>query len=60
MRRYHIRNNTHMIEFPFSAEGLKQAQQFRRDNPEFKRRHIRDVLQLLPSEVPLGEKVWLK
>ena len=54
IRRYHIRNLTHMAEFPFTPAGLMQAKAFRSAHPEFKRRRIRDVFQALPSTIQLG------
>jgi hypothetical protein len=55
MLRYHINNNTHMVEFPATAEGHKQAKQFRINHPEFKKRHIISVLQLMPDEIEIGK-----
>lgn len=54
MTRYHIRNALHMVEFPFTNAGLMQARAFRKSHPEFARKHIREVLQMLPSTVQCG------
>ena len=53
--RFHIRNATHMAEFPATPEGEKQAKEFRKTHPEFKRRRIRHVIQCLPSEIECGK-----
>jgi hypothetical protein len=55
MNRYCIRNQTHFANFPFTDAGLMQIRAFRRSHPQFKRRHIKQVLQLKPYEVPCGE-----
>lgn len=55
MLRYHLRNNTDMVEFPETPDGLRQIKQFRNDNTEFKGRHIRSVLQLYPSDIEIGK-----
>lgn len=54
--RYHIQNVTHFAEFEFSTSGKEKALAFRANNPEFKRRRIRSVIQAYPSRVPLGKK----
>jgi hypothetical protein len=54
IRRYHINNNTHMVEFPYSYVGEMQIKAFRKNNIEFKHRRINDVLQAFPSMVPCG------
>ena len=61
MLRYHIRNAEQMVEFPATPSGLMQAKAFRRAHAEYFRRHIREVLQLKPSDVPCGVPVeWHK
>lgn len=52
--RYHMRNTTNMVEFECSELGLQQAREFRKQNPEFKRRRIVQVIQARPLEVVLG------
>ena len=54
MNRYHIRNAQHMVEFPATPSGRMQAVAFRRSHAEFKRKHIREVLQLMPTQVQCG------
>lgn len=54
MRRYHLQNQTHLIEFLETPDGLTKAREFRRNRPAFRRRKIRAVLQLRPSQVPCG------
>lgn len=54
MKRLHMRNDVQMVEWPDTPTGRMQAKAFRRSHSEFKRRRIREVLQLLPSEVPCG------
>lgn len=54
MNGLHIRNETHMAEWPANNAGLMQAKAFRRSHPEFKGRRIQQVLQMNPSEVPCG------
>jgi len=56
-RRYHLQNDTHLVEFPFTDEGRRQAAKFRSENSAFKRRKIRDIIQAYPSLVPFGEIV---
>jgi len=50
-----IRNQTHFVNFADSEAGLVLARIFRKTQPAFKRRRIKPVLQLKPSEVRLGE-----
>lgn len=57
MNRLHMRNNTHMVEFPATPSGAMQARAFRAAHPEFARRRIRDMLQLYPAAVPCGVPV---
>jgi hypothetical protein len=54
MKRIHIRNATHFIEWSDTNTGEMQARAFRKHHREFKRRKIRRVLQLMPSQVPCG------
>ena len=54
--RYHLQNNTHMVEAPHSEQGHTRLKWFRdcRDlerYPDFKGRHIREVLQAYPSQI---------
>lgn len=49
--RYHMKNNTHMVEAEKTPEGLNALNLFKRDHPEFRGRHIREVLQYLPSKI---------
>lgn len=55
MLRLHLRNDTDMVEFPETPDGLRQIKQFRSDNTKFKGRHIRSVLQLYPSDIEIGK-----
>lgn len=52
--RLHLRNPTHMVEWPDNNTGQLQARAFRRSHPEFKRRKLRRVLQAWPEQVPCG------
>ena len=52
--RYHITNGNFLVEESFSPEGLERLKTVRKDNPIFKRRRIKDVLQMRPSEVTTG------
>ena len=61
MLRYNLRNATHMVDFPATCAGRMQAVAFRRSHPAFKRRHIREVLQLRPDLLPCGDVVlWTR
>ena len=53
-RRYHLQNDTQMIEFEHTANGYTDAQVIRRIRPEFRRRKIRDVIQVHPERIELG------
>lgn len=53
-RRYHMQNDTHMVEFPYTGEGHAKILTFRKANKEFKRRHIIDTLQGYPSQIVCG------
>lgn len=57
--RYQISNGITFAEFPKTPQGLQQAKTFRTENPEFKRRHITEVIQAYPSQIPLGVAVNL-
>ena len=59
MNRYHLQNDTHMIEFPATTWGKMQALAFRRTHKEFERRRLREVLQLMPNEAPCGVVIEL-
>jgi len=52
--RYHIRNATHLVEWPRNEAGKQQAETFRRTHPEFRRRRIRIVIQACPEEIVCG------
>lgn len=52
--RWHMRNDTHVVEFPRTGSGRMQIEMFRIHHPEFRRRHIREVLQMHPDAVPIG------
>jgi hypothetical protein len=39
----------------FNNGGMLMAKAFRRSHSEFKRRHIKPILQLKPLNVPCGE-----
>ena len=54
MGRYHIRNATKFVEFPATPAGLMQAKAYRKSHPDFSRRKIRSVLQLLPQLIECG------
>lgn len=54
MRRYHLHNDTHVIEFPFTPAGLRDAKTWRLTHLRYKRRRIRDVLQLRPDLMPVN------
>jgi hypothetical protein len=57
--RLHIRNELHMVEFPDTEKGMKDAKQYRIDHKDFKGRHIQKVLQCKPSEIEIGKRyVW--
>ena len=51
MNRFRLQNRTHCIEFLTFQEAVL----FRERNPEFARRKIREVLQLLPDKIKPGE-----
>ena len=53
--RYHLQNNTDMIEFDRTEEGIKKAKQYRRDHLEFKYRPIKVVLQAFPGRINTGQ-----
>jgi len=57
MKRLHMQNNIHMVEFADNNTGKMQIKAFRKSHPEFKGRRIKEVLQLMPSVVPCGEIV---
>lgn len=59
MKRLQLRNSTHAIEFPDTPEGMMEAIAYRATHSTFKRRRIRSILQLAPSQVPTGEKYLL-
>jgi hypothetical protein len=50
-----LENETHVIFFHVGQ--MKQAKQYRRDHPEFKRRRITEILQAgyVPMETLLGK-----
>ena len=48
-----LKNDTHLVFF--EADQMLEAAAFRRNHPEFKRRRIVRVLQMLPSNVTIGE-----
>ena len=50
-RRYHLRNNAHMIESLPTEQGLARLKLIRSTYAEFKGRHIRDVIQAYPSQI---------
>ena len=52
--RYHITNGNFLVEESFSSDGLERLKAVRKINPVFKRRRIKDVLQMRPSEVEKG------
>ena len=57
--RYHLGNDTKFIEFSFDAKGLAEAKNYRQNHPEFKGRHIRNILQAYESIVYVGREYSL-
>ena len=53
--RYHLQNNTDMIEFDRTEEGIKKAKQYRKEHQEFKYRPIKVVLQAFPDRINTGQ-----
>lgn len=49
-----LKNQTHFVQFPDNNTGMMQIKAFRQSHPEFKRRKIRAVLQLMPEKVQMG------
>ena len=54
MLRLALRNQSHGVEFPDSHAGKLQIKAFRLSHSEFKGRHIRAILQLMPDDMPCG------
>jgi hypothetical protein len=54
MKRIHIRNATHFVEWNDTPAGEMQARAFRKNSQNFRRRRLRHILQLMPSQVPCG------
>jgi len=50
-----LMNSTHIVFFPVGY--LEQAKQYRSTKPEFKGRHISNVLQAYPSKIKYGQKM---
>jgi hypothetical protein len=48
-----------MVEFEYGDQGLAEAKQYRKDHPEFKYRHIMDIIQAYPSKIELGKEYFL-
>jgi len=44
------------IDAEFTPEGKSFLKKYRKDNPQFKYARIQDVLQLLPSKIPLNKQ----
>ena len=55
MQRLRISNGEFFAEFPNTNAGMMQAKAFRKNNNQFKRRKIKEILQMLPDKVTMGE-----
>jgi len=53
--RLHIDNGFYMREFSDTAEGLKDAKEFRKNHEEFKGRKIRKIIQAFPSKILINK-----
>lgn len=53
--RYHMQNSTHMIEFIWSKDGIQAAKEYRKNNPDFKYRPIKVVIQAFPDRIQCGK-----
>lgn len=60
MDRYSLDNNIKFVEFPHTEEGFKKAKEYRKTHPEFKRRKIKEILQLLPDEIEFEKEYFFK
>lgn len=58
MNRYRLNNSDKLIEFPHTEEGLKKAKEYRKTHPEFKRKQIRQILQLLPEKIEFEKEYF--
>lgn len=58
MARYRLNNNNKFVEFPRTEEGLRKAKEYRKTHPEFKRRKIKEILQLLPDEIEFEKEYF--
>jgi len=58
MKRLQIRNTDIGIacEAPNTCEGLDALRQLRKEMPTFKRRRIKQIIQMQPDEVPITKE----
>jgi hypothetical protein len=50
-----MQNSTHMIEFIWSKDGIQAAKEYRKNNPDFKYRPIKVVIQAFPDRIQCGK-----
>ena len=55
MLRYAMRNKGKGTEFPYNFLGLEAIKQERKTNPIFKHARIKEIVQLQPSKITIGE-----
>jgi hypothetical protein len=59
MNRYHLnsRDCQFFIETPETTEGYEYLENIRKTNPNYKKKKIRAVLQLMPDKIPMYKEI---
>jgi hypothetical protein len=59
MNRYHLnsRDCKFFIETPYTLEGYEYLEKIRKTNPNYKRKIIKSVLQLMPDKIPMYKEI---
>ena len=53
---YHMSRGTHFIQAPFTPRGRELLEAMRNSLPEYKGRHIKDLLQACPDQITWGKE----